>query len=1651
VAAEHIIGIRLTADNKEAVGAIKEVRAEQDKLGASARTLGSEADKLNAANGRLSESLNTVKRSSAEVSAAVARQNSVSESQQKYFDAQRDKAYALANGYKEVEGQLIKISAASSADVAANDAHTGSVKTNSAAIRESLVLMREASRGDSTKMAGSASILANAFGILPAMLSPVGIGIGAVVAAAAGMAYAFEKARVETDAMNNALAVTNNYAGMTRSGMDSLARSMADSGQITVGASKDIVTALVASGQIGAQAMGEVAQLSANYARATGTDIEKVAPELVKLFSDPLKGAEELNKSMHFLTAADLDYIESLQRAGEEQKAQLVLAEKANAHLDKETQSVGLLTSAWNGLKNAYNGIGHVPTTQELIGQKKQEIQTADQRSNAGTGFLGKSHAELAGELAMLQAKDEFEKKDVAAQNEKNELVKNELKLRKELENTDSSKVAALQVTMDWLNKQTQTVKVMEREAQIADQINQIGDKKTKAQREAEALNKSHAKEAADAEARIFILNTETDSTIKLVEAQKKIIEVQAQASHGVITQSDANYKIKQLIPEAVAQIDKSASDKEAADAKKLTELSTHKAESIAREADSISKRSIALDLSTASMGKSKDEIDALKIAEIEKSIAEDKAAMQWLSQNTVIVAGLEKRIAANEKLIKSEQNNAQEVASKKYAPQLENVYSSAFAPGANVIDSTAKSFGKSMGTEFSKGVNDTLVNATGMKEFSANIGASMAAGMDWVKGINWKGTKNADGSMSQSSAPNLTAAQGSTLALAAIPIVLSALSSSNASMSAAQRQSLTGTGSVLGDYGAKSASIANGISIIAQAQLDATPVTVSMAASLKSVDASMQNFLTIALKAVGGSLNSNLGVVSGGMANPLLKIEGAAVGAGIGALVGSIVPVIGTAIGAVVGGIVGAMGSSASQTVTDKGMSINGTLGQFRQGQGSINQYVTADQTQNILGLYSNTTSSTNTAGVSADVNKAFGTIFDGVAATFKTAATAMGQDTSTFDAKMNAMQVGIGSLSLMNMTVAEQQNAVMNAISKAADAMATQLFPTMVKFQVAGEGMAQTVIRITAQNQSVVTALNHLGGAQTVASASTFTLTDNLTKAAGGLDRLLASLQQFTKFYTTSSQQISNAYADSKAQFSGTAIDSLVSNKTTATQMAAYVTAAMTSGITDAQKAQILAASNSFSAFLTGLQAGIDRLRQSYDTMISSRDAVVGAITGLKQFNLTLTDFQRSIKVDMAMQTNPLAKYQDAQAFFGQIAAKAATGDTVAQNRLQSAGQDLLNASKTSASYTQYQADMAKVLNATTNTISFNDTVIANGVSMLTALDTLNNISDVIRQNTFATNTATIDLAKKMADYATATNNYSLTASTSSADAITALNSYIGKIDTNMKSLIDAITTVVNALPKPAAVVTSTSTYTTAPYAFVPATGSTTPAAGNYGQSTPVVTSSNAIINTVNNQAAPSLTAISAPSTTQTVIPYGPDNPDPAHTKAKNAALLILNNAIADTAAANASYQTWSNTNYPSQAQNNAALFTIATAQNKAKNAQATAQSAYDLLPSYSIGSNYITQDGPAYIHQGEEITPRPFVDLQRSARDETNALLKRLTESNSALVTEVKQLRTENHDAQIAIAISSGKTANNTDKATKILTRWQALGLGVKVLPA
>jgi len=230
--------------------------------------------------------LENMKRATDDLAAASAKQASQSQATEndimRYYtglsvaeDNAKAKAWALANGYQEVGGVMVK---------AAEDAEAGMNKTAFATHRaytEMVVLAREASRGNFSRMAGSATILAQG-------LSPLALGIAGVTAALALGAYAWEKMTSDVDAETEAAKENEKQINTLSMKLEDqivlLKQRISLSGQGITGASDKEVQQMFSLEQIITRIKGDMA------------DGVKIARDGSYLSEDLVKAQTELNR-----------------------------------------------------------------------------------------------------------------------------------------------------------------------------------------------------------------------------------------------------------------------------------------------------------------------------------------------------------------------------------------------------------------------------------------------------------------------------------------------------------------------------------------------------------------------------------------------------------------------------------------------------------------------------------------------------------------------------------------------------------------------------------------------------------------------------------------------------------------------------------------------------------------------------------------------------------------------------------------------------------------------------------------------------------------------------------------------------------------------------------------------------------------------------------------------------------------------------------------------------------------------------------------------------------------------------------------------------------------------------------------------------------
>lgn len=264
-------------------------------------------------------------------------------------------------------------------------------KTSHATARatsELVVMTRELSQGNFTRLVGSFSIFSQALGFT---LNPLTL----LAAGLLGVGYEAAKGNIEFDKFNAALISTNNFAGTTAGGLEALAKQAASTGG-SILVAKEAVVQLAASGQFTSDQIATISAAAVQLEHATGQSIDKTIKQFESLASH-MKGttvdgtlqvaraALKLDEQYHFLTASVIEHIIELERQGRAQEASRVateaLAEATRQGATEMIDNLGSVATAWNTIKdriidviNRLNELGQKESAARKVAEAKTEI-----------------------------------------------------------------------------------------------------------------------------------------------------------------------------------------------------------------------------------------------------------------------------------------------------------------------------------------------------------------------------------------------------------------------------------------------------------------------------------------------------------------------------------------------------------------------------------------------------------------------------------------------------------------------------------------------------------------------------------------------------------------------------------------------------------------------------------------------------------------------------------------------------------------------------------------------------------------------------------------------------------------------------------------------------------------------------------------------------------------------------------------------------------------------------------------------------------------------------------------------------------------------------------------------------------------------------
>ncbi|HHD7938792.1 TPA: phage tail tape measure protein [Salmonella enterica] len=265
--------------------------------------------------------------------------------------------------------------------------HTLGLKS-AAARRELGVLAGELARGNFGALRGSGITLANRAGWIEQLMSPKGMMLGGLVggvaAAVYGLGKAYYEGAKESETFNKQLILTGSYAGKTTGQLNAMAKSLAGNG-VTQHDAAGVLAQVVGSGAFTGQAVAMVSRTATRMQENVGQSVDETIRQFKRLRDDPVNAAKELDRTLHFLTATQLEQIRVLGEQGRVADAAKIAmsaySEEMNKRMGDVHDNLGWIERAWNAVGDAAKwawdrmlDIGREDTLDEKIATLQEKI-----------------------------------------------------------------------------------------------------------------------------------------------------------------------------------------------------------------------------------------------------------------------------------------------------------------------------------------------------------------------------------------------------------------------------------------------------------------------------------------------------------------------------------------------------------------------------------------------------------------------------------------------------------------------------------------------------------------------------------------------------------------------------------------------------------------------------------------------------------------------------------------------------------------------------------------------------------------------------------------------------------------------------------------------------------------------------------------------------------------------------------------------------------------------------------------------------------------------------------------------------------------------------------------------------------------------------
>lgn len=329
---------------------------------------------------------------------------------------------------------------------------------------------------------------------------------------------------------------------------------------------------------------------------------------------------------------------------------------------------------------------------------------------------------------------------------------------------------------------------------------------------------------------------------------------------------------------------------------------------------------------------------------------------------------------------------------------------------------------------------------------------------------------------------------------------------------SSADRQSQQGTGTVFGDTGAKSESLTKALENISENSDISLQYNEGMLNALKNIEASIGG---VTKQVIRQGVQGQVGFAAGMGTTKSEGLTSFAKAGEIGLLLSSVFAPLNAIVGALF---------SVKKSVVDSGLIQNAqSLAEVMAGGLDVMGYTDIETKKKKFGR-TKTSTETNLSELSEELQNQFSNIIIGMGTAVKEAASVLQMDGGSFTDTLNSFVVDIGRISIQGMDAEQIQETLTNVFSKVGDEMAASVFPGLIEFQNVGEGMLETLIRVSSTVATVDGIFNQIGqsigGVGLEGAAAKLKLVD----LAGGLQELSNLTQGFYDNFYTETEKTAN-----------------------------------------------------------------------------------------------------------------------------------------------------------------------------------------------------------------------------------------------------------------------------------------------------------------------------------------------------------------------------------------------------------------------------------------------------------------------------------------------------------------------------------------------